>query len=148
MQRTTASPPFSARGSSVSYDLYFWRESVPQTQTPEAICDLLCADEEPAGVSWLSVDEIKAHFAATFPGIEDAGTELNWEGEGSYFQVTWPVESNPRHTLAIFGWCGYDLLKSTETMNRIIAVASSLGCALYDPQTSKRYKQPEPTNSG
>jgi hypothetical protein len=45
--------------------------------------------------------------------------------------------------------CGYELLKTPEAVNRLIeAFATSLGCALYDPQTGERYEQVEPTSGG
>jgi hypothetical protein len=40
--------------------------------------------------------------------------------------------------------CGYSLLNSEATMTRISDACNTLGCALYDPQTGKRYEQPEP----
>jgi hypothetical protein len=128
----------------MSYNLYFWRETVAQYEAPDAVCARLCGDEEPEGIAWLSVAQIKARFADVFPEIEDSGTELAWEGARSYFQVSWPVGSKPGHTLAVFVQCGYTLLQSPQTMNRIIDVARDLGCALYDPHTAQRYPQPDP----
>ena len=72
--------------------------------------------------------------------MKDGGPELNWKGSGGSFQVTWPVESKPRYTLALFVNCRYNLLRNTETMNRIIEVAHEFGCAHYDSQTGKRYE--------
>ena len=38
---------------------------------------------------------------------------------------------------------GDELLENPDILNAIIDAAASLGCALYDPQTAKRYEQPE-----
>ncbi len=130
----------------MSYALYFWRQAASHAEPAPAVCARLCRDEEPAGVGWLPLDEVKARFAAALPGIEDAGTELRWEGAGSYFEVSWPVGSKPRHTLALLVRCGYGLLQSPETLNRIVEVANTFGCALYDPHTGTCYEQPEPSS--
>jgi hypothetical protein len=128
----------------MSYDLYFWREIASSGARPEDVCALLCEEQEPEGLAWLSVADLKGRFAAAFPGIRDGGTELNWEGEESYFQVSWPVGSRPGRTLGIFVHCGYPLLESPDTLNRVIEIAGEFGCALYDPQTGKRYNQADP----
>lgn len=129
----------------MSYDLYFWRETRKQRRKPEATCKLLCEEEqELAGIELLSVAAIKACFQEFFPEISDNGHELDWEGAGSYFQVTWPVCSQPGVTTAFCVTCGYQLLDSPDTMNRIIDVGTHLGCALYDPQVNQRFDQPEP----
>jgi hypothetical protein len=127
----------------MSYDLYFWREERPQSASPGDTCERLCSDEDVNGIAALSVDKIKLRFAQEFPGIEDNGTELTWEGAGSYFQVTWAICSKPGFTLCIIVNCGWQLLKAPETMNRIIDLGNGLGCALYDPQTGTRYPQPK-----
>ena len=90
----------------------------------------------------LSPDDIKKRFAEEFPEIEDYGAEMNCSLAGSYFQATWPITSRPGQTQAIYVECGFTLLKSPETLNRIIDVGRGLGCALYDPQTGQRYPQP------
>ena len=63
---------------------------------------------------------------------------MNWEGQGSYFNVTWP----PCPTNAIMVSCGYKLLDSPDTMNQIIDLATEFGCALYDPHVGKRFDEP------
>lgn len=131
----------------MSYDLYFWRELTPQAPSPKTICEQLVQGEEPDGLAYLSVASIKQRFGAAFPQIQDEGTQLECEVSGSYFQVTWPVSSKPAKTSGIFVNCGYKLLKSPDTMNRIISVANDFGCALFDPQTGERYQQPDPTTA-
>ena len=126
----------------MAYNLYFWRQTSSIEQSPESICDRLCADEEIDGVAYLGVADIKKRFAEEFPEIEDYGAEMNCSLAGSYFLATWPITSRPGQTQAIYVECGFTLLKSPETLNRIIDVGRGLGCALYDPQTGQRYPQP------
>jgi hypothetical protein len=129
---------------SMAYSLLFWRETSREIGSPESVSECLAADEEHASLAWLSVVAIKSKFATLFPGIDDCGCNLDWEGSGSYFQVTWPISSRSQQTQAIYVECGYELLKSPEVMNRIIELAGEFGCALYDPQTGERYEQPDP----
>jgi hypothetical protein len=126
----------------MSYDLYFWREDRNQKQPADAICERLVADEDLDGIAKLSVANLKAQFTKAFPEIIDNGTDLTWEGEGSYFQVTWSISSQPGYTLCVMISCGFPLLDHSETMNQLIDVGNQLGCALYDPQTGERYPQP------
>lgn len=88
---------------------------------------------EPDALSWLPVDAVKFTFRTAFPDIVDDGTELNWAGAGSYFQVTWPTGSRPRHTLGVFVSCGWSLLDRPEVIERLRAVGRALGCGAFDP---------------
>jgi hypothetical protein len=128
----------------MSYDLYFWRQTSFQNEAPEQICKELERDIEIPGIVFLPIAKIKERFIASFPETDDGGSQLNWEGTNSYFQVSWPTTSKPGLTLAINISCGYKLLETPEIMNRLISVAQEFGCALYDPQTGERYQQPEP----
>ena len=129
----------------MSYDLYFWRETSQQADPPDVVCSRLDDLEEPNGIALLSIAKIKERFVASFPEVQDSNNALDWEGAGSYFQVSWPIGSRPGCTAGIFVACGYDLLNSPDVLNRIIGVANEFGCALYDPQTDERFGQPEPT---
>ena len=129
----------------MSYDLCFWRETSPHAVPPQVVSSQLTDLQESCGIALLPVAKIKERFLASFPEVEDSGNELNWEGAGSYFQVSWPIGLKPGFTAGIFVTCGYELLKTPDVVNRIIAVANEFGCALYDPQSDERNEQPEPS---
>ncbi len=119
----------------MSWDLAFWKGSSPEQ--PVAVYHALIEEGEPKGLAWLSVDEVKAGFRASFAHIDDDGTELNWQGAGSYFQVTWPTGSEPRHTLGVFISCGWSLLDQPAIIERVRAVGLGLGCGVFDPQSGE-----------
>jgi hypothetical protein len=118
----------------VSWDLAFWKPG-GATDDPDEVYGALAEDDEPDGLAWMSVNSVKAAFRAAFPDIADDGTELNWEGAGSYFQVTWPVGSRPRQTLGVLVTCGRSLVSQTEVIERLRSAGRSLGCGVYDPQS-------------
>jgi hypothetical protein len=122
----------------MSYDLWFWRQTRPSALSPDAICQQLAEDKLVDGIALLPIEEIKAAIVAEFPDIEDGPTSMTWEGNGSYFQVSWSVSASQ-----ISVTCGYKLLKDPEPLNRLIDVMAGFGCALYDPQTGERYTQPD-----
>lgn len=124
----------------MAYSLYFWRETEAALATADEVCAQLCEELAVPGVAQLPMDRIRQSFVDAFPGIKEGASGLEWEGSGSYFEVEWsPARCNLLTVL-----CGYKLLKSPDTMNRIIDVAAKFGCALYDPQTGERYQQPDP----
>jgi hypothetical protein len=118
----------------VSWDLAFWKPNGSSLEQPGTVYESLLEDDEPEGVDWLSVDRVKAGFRAAFPEITDELSELNWEGAGSYFQVSWAIGSKPGHTLGVFVTCGGSLLGQPAVIERVRAVGSSLGCGVFDPQ--------------
>ena len=86
-------------------------------------------------------EEIAASFQNLFPDIVVGDIALDWEGEGSYFHVSY--EFGPaKRVFCISVSCGYLLLDSPDTMNKIIDACNNLGCALYDPQVGRRFEQP------
>jgi hypothetical protein len=89
---------------------------------------------------------VREVFRKSFPDIVDGESGLDWEGASSYFRVGFAY-ANEKDVHMIIVTCGHSLLKSEETMNRIIDGCCSLGCALYDPQTGQRYEQPEPKDA-
>lgn len=112
---------------------------------PEQIVDLLAEDRPVDGVAVFPRTVVRAAFRRSFPDIVDGDADLDWEGAGSFFQVGF-AHATEKDVHMINVYCGHSLLKSEETMNRIIDACNSLGCALYDPQTGQRYEQPEPKN--
>lgn len=131
----------------MSYNLYFWRQERNLGETPAEICGRLTDNAAVAGVAVLPRAMVRQKFRESFPDISDSDANLDWEGAGSYFQVGYNhVDENNVNCIIIT--CGYKLLDSPDTMNLIIDVGNSLGCALYDPQAGMRYAQPEGSTFG
>lgn len=126
----------------MSYDLYFWKEEMELKVPPQDMIDVLSADQAIEGVTAFTREEVRKKFKTDFPEIVDADATMDWEGDGSYFQVSF-THANKESVNCIIVTCGYQLLNSPDTMNRIIDVGSHFGCALYDPQSNERYQQPD-----
>jgi hypothetical protein len=129
----------------MSYDLYFWRQEVDFEEPPEEILNILSEDRPIEGIAAFPRERVRRILKETFPEIDDGDCELTWEGAGSYFQINFG-HADERNVHLITATCGYQLLKSPEALNRLIDACAKLGCAVYDPQEGKRYKQPEPRN--
>jgi len=127
----------------MSYDLYFWRQERSFESKPEQVIDLLAAETPVEGVVAFPRAGVRAVLRNYFPSTVDNDVSLEWEGAGSYFQIQFSHATEKTVHLVIVN-CGFELLKSEETMNRLIEACNSFGCALYDPQTGQRYEQPEP----
>ena len=127
----------------MSYDLYFWRQTKNFEIAPEQVVDLLAEDTPLDGVAAFPRTVVREAFRKAFPDITDDDVSLFWEGAGSDFQVSFSHATEKDVHMIIVN-CSYSLLKSEETMNRLIDTCCELGCALYDPQTGRRYEQPEP----
>jgi hypothetical protein len=85
------------------------------------------------GIVSIPLNIIKKEFKQEFPEITGGAGSLDWEGDGSYFQVGFTfLDERTASLIAIF--CGYELLKSPQAMKRLEKVAASLGCRIYDPQ--------------
>ena len=119
----------------MSWDLAFWKPAGSVPGDPVEVYHALIEDGEPDGLSWLPVSEVKDRFRSAFVGIADDGTELDWEGAGSYFQVSWSVGFKPQHTLGVFVSCGWSLLERPEVIEQLRAVGVGLGCGVFDPQS-------------
>lgn len=126
----------------MSYDLYFWRETARRDCSDEEMLDLHSAEERIAGVADFPRDKVREAFRRSFPGIVDGDIQMEWEGDGSYFQVEF-THSDEKTVHVITVTCGYELLKAPSTMNRILDACATLGCAAYDPQSRERYEQPK-----
>ena len=124
----------------MSYDLHFWRQSPEFSLSPEETLDQICNEEPIEGIEEFSKETIINLFKTNFSDIQDNGLELDWEGDGSYFQVSFLHTSSTQ----INGFtvnCGYKLLDNPDSINLIIEFASEEGMALYDPQSGERYQQ-------
>jgi hypothetical protein len=117
----------------MSYDIHFWRERPDASIDPEQLLSELDDTVEFPGIVPLPLDTVRQAFRQEFPDITDGGSSLDWEGDGSYFQVGF-VFFDERTVSATTICCGYELLKSPRAMQRLSSVASSLGCRVYDSQ--------------
>jgi hypothetical protein len=117
----------------VSYDVFFWREQAGTSLEPRDVLSKLEDTVEMPGIVALSRDVVTSAFRKHFPGIAVGDSELEWEGDGSYFQVGFTFLNEQKITLSAIH-CGYELLKSPSAMRLLAAVASSLGCRFHDPQ--------------
>lgn len=131
----------------MSFDLAFWKPDGTAAVDPAAVYIALDEIEAGSGLDALAVADVKAHFLTAFPEIEDSGTELNWRGAGSYFQVTWPVSMTPGETFAVTVNCGWCLVKTPAVMERIKAVAFDLGCGVFDPQVDAWHTRKTPSKA-
>ena len=110
---------------------------------PSELLEVLSEGTSVKGIASFPRDDVRRLLRNYFPDIEDADFELTWEGDGSYFQISFGHASATDVQL-IAANCGYELLKTPKAMNRLIEACASIGCALYDPQTDKRYEQQNP----
>ena len=130
----------------MSYDLYFWRQDPSVTASTEEVLDQLQDGASVPGIAPLPLASVKDAFRREFADIEIGDGQLRWEGAGSDFLVDFTF-LDTKVVTSVVVTCGYKLLHSPDTMNTIIDAVGSLGCALYDPQTSQRYEQPDPRDA-
>jgi hypothetical protein len=117
----------------MSYDIFFWREQPGAKIDGERVLRELQDTVEIPGIVSLPLDTVRRAFRQEFPEITDGDSSLDWEGDGSYFQVGFTF-LDERTVSSTTVCCGYELLKSPRAMQRLSSVASSLGCRVYDPQ--------------
>jgi hypothetical protein len=116
----------------MSYDVFFWREQSDAKLDPERVLRELEDTVVLPGVVSLPLDTVKSAFKQQFPDISDEGSSLEWEGDDSYFQVSFTF-LDERTVSVTTVCCGYELLKSSTAIQRLRAVASSLDCRFFDP---------------
>lgn len=124
----------SNRGKGMSFDLYMWRQNAPLTVHPSAFFEQLSDDKGSEYAEPMERGGVFAAFRRRFPELQDTGTGIDWEGDGSYFQVCFSYDQKKRLTSVQLS-CGFSLC-STPSFERIFDVAHDLGCRVYDPQSS------------
>lgn len=117
----------------MSYDVYFWREEQGAKIDIDTLFKELRDTANYPGIVGLPLDVLRMAFRAEFPDIIDGGSALEWEGDGSYFQVGFTFIDERTVSRATVS-CGYRLLKSHTAFDRLEQVARSLECRFYDPQ--------------
>ncbi|HWA28603.1 MAG TPA: hypothetical protein VG734_23340 [Lacunisphaera sp.] len=118
----------------MSFDLYMWRQREPLTVHPGDFFEQLSQDEGSPCAAPMTREEVFAVFRHRFPSLQDTGTGIDWEGDGSYFQVCFSYDQQKRLTSVQLS-CGFQLC-GTPSFDRIFDVAYDLGCRVYDPQSS------------
>lgn len=116
----------------MSYDVYFWREEQGARLDLDRFFKELRDTVNYPGIIGLPLDVVRMAFREEFPDIFDGGSALDWEGEGSYFQVGFTFLDERTVSLTIIS-CGYQLLKCAKAFERLRAVAKSLECRFHDP---------------
>ena len=117
----------------MSYDLVFWRQERPLDDDAQSIYERLCEDEDIDGLAVLPLADIKRRFAELFPGIEDDGAELNWEGDEGAMQVAWTPDPIRHVHVTLYGCSG-------DEAERVVRIAHEFGCPVYDPQAGETYE--------
>ncbi len=118
----------------MSFDLYMWRQNAPLTTSPSDLFEQLSDDRGSPFAHPLERNQVFAAFKKAFPELQDTGTGINWEGDGSYFQVCFSYDQDKRLT-SIQLSCGFNLC-GTPSFDRIYDVAYELRCRVYDPQSA------------
>src|SRR5688500_64831 len=87
LRRQLSSEPFGdSLGSSMSYDLFLWREQRGTSLDADVVTGLQDTEVLP-GLIPIPRDDVVIAFREQFPDISAGDVELDWEGDGSYFQV-------------------------------------------------------------
>ena len=117
----------------MSYDIYFWRQQPDLEIDAEQLLNELEDTVQFPGIVGISLDMVRQAFKQEFPEVTGGAGSLDWEGDGSYFQVGFTfLDERTASLIAVY--CGYELLKSQHAMNRLEKVAKTLGCRIYDTQ--------------
>jgi hypothetical protein len=117
----------------MSYDIYFWREQPGAKIDIKRLFRELNDTVEFPGIVGVPLETVRQAFRHEFPEVTGGAGSLDWEGDGSYFQVGYTfLDERTASRIEVF--CGYELLKNPQTMKRLEMVATSLGCRIYDPQ--------------
>jgi hypothetical protein len=126
----------------MSYDINFWRQSDTVELGPEKVLEILDQEQGHPEIEWFTREQVIDAFKSSFPELQETDAGFSWEGEGSYFELYFGFGPDLR-VFSLSVRCGYQLVKnSPDTMNLIVDAGNGLGCALYDPQSGRRYQQP------
>jgi hypothetical protein len=119
----------------VSYDLVFWKSAGPAAD-PAATYDRLANREHAEGIEELPIEQFLHALAGAFPGsVREPNGSDEWQiwdaPDGSRGFETW---WSPFHVETFCRGL------TDDEMNRIIDVALSFHCRLFDPQTNERFE--------
>lgn len=117
----------------MSYDFYFWKEEKGAKLSPEKVIHELEDCVALPGIIGIPTTTVRQAFTEAFPDIEDGGSQLEWMGENSGFDVSFIFLDERTVSLGTI-CCGYGFLKEKAVMEKINKAIASLGCRLFDPQ--------------
>jgi len=107
----------------MSYDLVFWKQAASPL-SPEAVYERLSTSDDVAGLGEVPLKAFLEKLAGVFPGAQQSGVHLDWEGESGAFQLTW---SGAQITASLYGL-------PPRKLNMLVAVGHDLELSVYDPQ--------------
>lgn len=120
----------------MSYDLVFWQQAEPLSDSPEAIYRELLEGQWVEGLSELGIESFLTAILDQFPGAvrEPNGDRewIDWTGDGQ--EASFQVEWSSQHVVVS---CRHI---ANEHMNRLIDIGIAHQCRLYDPQVNERFE--------
>ncbi len=123
----------------MSYELIFWRQRPGAALDPYETYTALNDGKVVNGLMTLPIGDIVDAVTETFVGAvrERNGPQewVVWDHEGKVLEMTWSSQHLRFDCRTLTG----------PEMNRVIDVAASFDCPLYDPQTGERFA-PEDRN--
>jgi hypothetical protein len=119
----------------VSYDLVFSRQHGPATDSPQSIYSELLEGRRVNGLVELDTESFIDGVLDAFPGAargpQGDAEWIEWSApdRNASFQVEWSTQ----HVVAFCRGA------TNDVMNRLIDIAVTHGCRLYDPQVNERF---------
>ena len=113
----------------MSYDIDFWRYEKGIRLNHQEVYERLSDGQHVNGLENLPISEITAAVKTAFADWERPDEET-WDGgdRGSFQMFTTPQ------------FFRFDLYRVEDVdVNRLIEIATTFGCPLYDPQAGKRF---------
>lgn len=112
----------------MSYDISFWRYRAGARLNHQTVYERLSSGQHVDGLETLPISEITATVQAAFSNWEHSDEETWDGGDRGIFQVF----TTPQ-------FFRFDLYGVDDgDIDRLIEIAGSFGCPLYDPQKGKR----------
>jgi hypothetical protein len=118
----------------MSYGLHLWRQVENLTMPLDELWAAFEESRPVVGVAPLKKEEVVSALRSLFPEVQDGGHQLDWEGDGSYFQVEFTYQSEREISSVMFS-CGFSL--PAKTLDRIFEFARKMELSVYDGQAGK-----------
>ena len=113
----------------MSYDIDFWRYKEGVRLNHQKVYERLSNGHHVDGLETLPIPEITAAVKAAFSNWEHPDEETWDGGERGTFQI---FTTPPFFRFDCYGM-------EDDGLDRLIEIAKSFGCPLYDPQAGKRH---------
>ena len=118
----------------MSYGLQLWRQVDDVTIPLKGLWAAFENGRIVAGVAPLDRDQVVEVLRSVFPQVQDGGHQLEWEGDGSYFQIDFTYQSTHEVSSLLFS-CGFSL--PSATLARVFDFAWKMELSVYDGQVGK-----------